>query len=129
MCKYTNQHRNSSFPNVYKNCVNKTVVLSFALPIVARYIATGNLATISIPMLINDTDEMNVKPKDDDDQMMGRPDPNEDPKGKAQRMMGRVNRPIRATIDWNPFVKSLESVPREALAETISKTLLQNMYS
>lgn len=78
-----------------------------------------------IPMLINDTDEMNVRPKDDDDQMMGRPDPNEDSKGKAQRMMGRVNRPIKATIDWNPLVKSMESVPREALADTISKTLLQ----
>ena len=76
-------------------------------------------------MLINDTDEMNVKPKDDDDQMMGRPDPNEDPKGKAQRMAGRANRPIKAAIDWNPYLKSFESVPREALAEAISKTLLQ----
>ena len=26
-----------------------------------------------IPQLINDEDELNVKPKDDDDQMMGRP--------------------------------------------------------
>jgi uncharacterized protein (DUF1800 family) len=78
-----------------------------------------------LPRLINDTDEMNMRPKDDDDQMMGRMDPNEDPKGKAQRMAGRAGRPILADIDWKQYVKSFESVPRESLTEAISKTLLQ----
>ncbi|HUR65956.1 MAG TPA: DUF1800 domain-containing protein [Chitinophagaceae bacterium] len=78
-----------------------------------------------LPRLINDTDEMNVRPKDDDDTMMGRMDPNEAPKGKAQRMMGRSNKPILADIDWKLYVNNFESVPREALGEAIAKNLLQ----
>ncbi len=79
-----------------------------------------------LPMLINDSDEMNVRPKDDDDQMMGRSDPNEDPKNKAQRMINRATgRPIIADIDWRLYVKNYESVPRESLVEAITKTLLQ----
>jgi hypothetical protein len=78
-----------------------------------------------IPRMINDTDEMNVRPKDDDDQMMGRPDPNEDPKAKAQRMAGRAGKPILASIDWSLFFKNFESIPREQLSDSVSKTLLQ----
>lgn len=78
-----------------------------------------------IPRLLNDTDEMNVRPKDDDDQMMGRVDANEDPKAKAQQMMGKSNRPIIVDINWKDFVKNFESVPRENLAIAISKILLQ----
>ncbi|MGB3005011.1 MAG: DUF1800 domain-containing protein [Chitinophagaceae bacterium] len=78
-----------------------------------------------IPRMINDTDEMNVRPKDDDDQMMGRPDTKEDPKAKAQRMTGGAGKPILANIDWSLFVKNFESTPRGALADAISKNLLQ----
>jgi uncharacterized protein (DUF1800 family) len=78
-----------------------------------------------IPRLLNDTDEMNVRPKDDDDQMMGRVDANKDPKAKAQQIMGKSNRPIIVDINWNEFVKNFESVPRENLAISISKILLQ----
>jgi len=78
-----------------------------------------------IPKLIDDTDEMNVRPKDDDDQMMGRMDPDEEPKAKAARISGRAGRPIKANVDWKKYTKNFESVPREKLAETISKILLQ----
>jgi uncharacterized protein (DUF1800 family) len=78
-----------------------------------------------IPKLIDDSDEMNVKPKDDDDQMMGRSDPNEDPKSKAARLSGRVGKPIRANIDWSLYVKNFESVSKENLVDSISKYLLQ----
>jgi uncharacterized protein (DUF1800 family) len=78
-----------------------------------------------IPKLIEDTDEMNVTPKADDDQMMGRPDPNEDPKAKAQRFAGRAGRPLRANVDWSGYVKSYESVEKEKLVDTISRNLLQ----
>jgi len=80
---------------------------------------------LRIPRLLNDTDEMNVRPKDDDDQMMGRKDMNEDPKGMAQQMMGRSAKPINVDIDWNQYVKNFESVPRENLAASISTILLQ----
>jgi len=78
-----------------------------------------------IPMMMNDTDEMNVRPKTDDDQMMGRNDPDEDPKGKAQRMVGRLNKPLKANIDWSQYIKNFESVPKENLINDISKILLQ----
>ena len=78
-----------------------------------------------IPKLIDDADELNVRPKDDDDQMMGRNDPNEDPKNKAMRIAGRAGKPIRANVDWNTYTKSFETVTRESLFEAISKNLLQ----
>jgi uncharacterized protein (DUF1800 family) len=74
-----------------------------------------------IPKLINDTDEMNVKPKDDDDQMMGRSD-NERMKGfgPARRQM------INANIDWSLYVKKFENTEKEKLVDSISKILLQS---
>jgi uncharacterized protein (DUF1800 family) len=73
-----------------------------------------------IPKLINDIDEMNVKPKDDDDQMMGRSD-NEKMKGygPARRQM------INANIDWSLYVKKFENTEKEKLVDSISKILLQ----
>ncbi|MEI9809967.1 MAG: DUF1800 family protein [Bacteroidota bacterium] len=60
-----------------------------------------------IPQLINDEDEMNVKPKDDDDQMMGSPGMvNEE---KVKKPGGRANalkkEQINANVDWNPVCK------------------------
>jgi len=79
-----------------------------------------------IPRLIDDTDELNVRPKDDDDQMMGRMDGNEAmAKGKTKRIAGGGNRPILAEIEWNQYVKYFESVPREMLTGAVAKILLQ----
>ncbi len=76
-----------------------------------------------IPQLINDTDEMNVKPKDDDDQMMGRKDENN---SKNMKGYGPIRRQtINANIDWNIYVKKFEKTEKEKLADAISKTLLQ----
>lgn len=78
-----------------------------------------------LPRLINDTDEMNIRPKDDDDQMMGRMDPNEDPKAKAMRIAGKAGRPILADINWQGYIRHFESVPRESLTDIITTHLLQ----
>jgi uncharacterized protein (DUF1800 family) len=87
-----------------------------------------------IPKMINDVDEMNVTPKDDDDTMMGRPagekmegKPNNKPGGKqnAGGYAGGRRQQINANVDWNIYVKTYESVPREQLAATISSILLQ----
>jgi uncharacterized protein (DUF1800 family) len=77
-----------------------------------------------MPKLINDADEMNVKPKDDDDQMMGRKDDEESQKkmkgyGPARRQM------INANIDWSLYVKKFENTEKEKLVDSISKILLQ----
>jgi uncharacterized protein (DUF1800 family) len=77
-----------------------------------------------IPQLINDKDELNVKPKDDDDQMMGRRD--EDMKSFAKiRGLARAGKPISAEIDWNEYLKYYEKLPREELVNDIAAVLLQ----
>jgi uncharacterized protein (DUF1800 family) len=85
---------------------------------------------LRIPQLINDEDEMNVKPKDDDDQMMGRPaSPDMDDKQVNNKNKRKVNvlkkQQINASIDWSLYVKNFEKIPRENLVETMSKLLLQ----
>jgi uncharacterized protein (DUF1800 family) len=78
-----------------------------------------------IPMLINETDEMNVKPKDDDDQMMGRKDNEDFGRGKMQQVINKGGKPIKAAVDWNLYVKHYDKVEREVLVETIARNLLQ----
>jgi len=78
-----------------------------------------------IPLLINDADEMNVKPKDDDDQMMGRQ--NMENKEERKSLKGLIPRRqvINANIDWNLYVKNFENTEKEKLVDSISKILLQ----
>jgi uncharacterized protein (DUF1800 family) len=78
-----------------------------------------------IPQMLDDKDEFNIKPKDDDDQMMGRKDVNDDPKAGAMKAMGRLNKPIQVNIDWSLYTKNYESVPRESLLPNITGILLQ----
>ena len=84
-----------------------------------------------LPQLINDEDEINVKPKDDDDQMMGRPSTelgtgNDD---VAVKKPGGVNamkkQQINANVDWSLYLKNLEKVQREQLVNTMFDCLLQ----
>jgi uncharacterized protein (DUF1800 family) len=88
-----------------------------------------------LPQLINDEDEMNIKPKDDDDQMMGRSSaslrmdagdqPLRKPGGGGGAMAGMRRQQINANVDWNLYIKNLEKVARENLVDTMSKSLLQ----
>jgi uncharacterized protein (DUF1800 family) len=73
-----------------------------------------------IPQLINDTDELNMKAKDDDDQMMGRKNAEED---KLKKTGSRSV--IRADIEWKDYVKFFEPVADKKLVETLCATLLQ----
>jgi uncharacterized protein (DUF1800 family) len=78
-----------------------------------------------LPQLINDEDEMNIKPKDDDDQMMGRKDTDDVVIKKQGGGNGLKRQQINANVDWNLYVKNLEKVSREELVGTMSKLLLQ----
>jgi hypothetical protein len=78
-----------------------------------------------IPQLIQDKDEINIAPKTDDDQMMGRTDDNEPNVNQKKKGYGKVGKPINADIDWQPFIKNFESVPRENLLATLSASVLQ----
>jgi uncharacterized protein (DUF1800 family) len=75
-----------------------------------------------IPQMINDQDEFNVKPKTDDDQMMGR---NDDDVKLNPGKMGKAAKPINAEIDWNKYVGFYDKVPRTELVNDIAGILLQ----
>ena len=64
-----------------------------------------------IPQMLDDKDEFNIKPKDDDDQMMGRKDNNDDPKATAMKTLGRLNKPIQVNIDWTLYTKPCPCAP------------------
>lgn len=76
-----------------------------------------------LPLLLNDVDDFNVKPKDDDDQMMGRKD--QDRQKQPMKGMGKGNRPINATINWLPVIDFYKHTPREELQQKITSVLLQ----
>jgi uncharacterized protein (DUF1800 family) len=83
-----------------------------------------------LPQLINDEDEINIKPKDDDDQMMGRANPDKmNPEGKPAKSKGGAagmrRQQINANVDWNLYVKNLEKVSRDELIGAMSGFLLQ----
>jgi uncharacterized protein (DUF1800 family) len=74
---------------------------------------------LRIPQLFFTSDELNIKPKDDDDQMMGKRD-------NATARMGKFGGQfIGAQINWGPYLIKYEGVPREKLVQTISNKILQ----
>ena len=71
---------------------------------------------LRLPQLINDEGHLNIKPKDDDDWMMGNSgNPSPASKGK----------PVEVKIDWDIYTKNFAAVPREKLMESLSSSLLQ----
>ena len=78
-----------------------------------------------LPQMFNDTDEFNVKPKADDDQMMGRTDDGQPSVYKGNKAMGKVGKPINAEISWTNYLKNFESVSREQLMDALNNSLLQ----
>ncbi|HET9826730.1 MAG TPA: DUF1800 domain-containing protein [Chitinophagaceae bacterium] len=77
-----------------------------------------------IPQLINDKDEFNVKPKSDDDQMMGRSEGELKITQKADGM-GKAGRIINAQIDWGQYLEYYNTVAREQLVNDMAGVLLQ----
>ena len=71
-----------------------------------------------IPQLFNDRDEFNIKPKTDDDQMMGRNDDD-------IKTLGKKARSINAEIDWTKYLGYYNRVPLGELVNGIAGNLLQ----
>lgn len=79
---------------------------------------------LRLPGLISDKDELNVQPKSDDDQMMGRTAMGE-ARTNSKRAFGKTARPIKALVDWKAYTENFEAVPREQLLPAINSFLLQ----
>lgn len=88
------------------------------------WIDSSTLMTrMRIPQMFNDKDELNVAPKADDDQMMGRKTDGTAavPAGGKKRNMFAIN----AKIDWQQYIAKYKDVKREALIPEIKQNLLQ----
>lgn len=80
-----------------------------------------------IPQLINDEDELNIKPKDDDDQMMGRDQAEMTPAPK--KITGKGAKPINADVNWPLYARQFEKTGREKLINAMAGMLLQTKTS
>jgi len=76
---------------------------------------------LRVPQIIYSADEFQMKPKDDDDQMMGMKDAREN--GAGYKM--KNGQFIKARIHWDTYLKNFDSVPREKLTAAIASSLLQ----
>ncbi len=68
-----------------------------------------------IPQILTDADNFVVKPKDDDDTMMGME--GVDKKAKAKQ--------VNVTVNWDAVIKVFDNTPRENLMHAISNVVLQ----
>ncbi len=71
---------------------------------------------LSIPHILTSANEFSVKPKDDDDTMMGM---------QSEDIAKVRSRQINIAVDWDSVIKVFESVPREKLIEHITNVVLQ----
>jgi len=79
-----------------------------------------------LPQLFNDKDELNLSPKPDDDQMMGREENDRAPAGSQKvRTTVRGVRFIDAKLEWQDFYNYLAPVQRDKLENAIAAALLQ----
>jgi uncharacterized protein (DUF1800 family) len=81
------------------------------------------MARLRIPQMLNDEDELNIRPKDDDDGMMGRQE-NSRNEMRTAKGMGKLGKPLNARIHWNDYTKNYDSIPRESLLSSIAAFLL-----
>jgi uncharacterized protein (DUF1800 family) len=77
-----------------------------------------------LPQLINDQDELNVRPKTDDDQQMGRME-EATVMASSKKAVGKIGKPIKATVDWEIYTKNFDAIPKEKLVEAVNSSLLQ----
>ena len=68
-----------------------------------------------IPQILTDADDFVVRPKDDDDTMMG----TEGVESRARE------RQINVTVDWDAVIKVFDKIPREKLMQKIGDVVLQ----
>lgn len=76
---------------------------------------------LRLPQLLNDRDELNLSPKSDDDQMMGR----EDSQANISNIKRGVVNSINARLEWKDLYRYLSKTERGKLENRIASILLQ----
>lgn len=75
---------------------------------------------LRIPQMIYAGDEVNMKPKEDDDQTMGMKE-----QAPARGLGKKGGQLIMTTIDWGAYVKNFDKKPKDGLLAHIGDLLLQ----
>jgi hypothetical protein len=83
--------------------------------------STTLMYRLRLPLLLNDQDDFSIKPKDDDDLMMGRMGTNTI--SNKQPAIGRNG--LQVNVDWKVYANNFMDIPREKMVQTISNSLLQ----
>ena len=73
-----------------------------------------------LPGLLSDADILNVRPKDDDDQMMGRKDDE-----ATVRFRAKERKIFNADIEWGIYTGIFADIPKEKLIGAMAGVLLQ----
>jgi uncharacterized protein (DUF1800 family) len=77
-----------------------------------------------LPQLISDRDELNIRPKTDDDMTGGREEDSMTPTNN-KKGYGRVGKPIQADVRWQQLTSQFEKIPKEQLLTALQNGLLQ----
>ena len=77
---------------------------------------------LRLPQLFNDSDELNIRPKTDDDMTGGR---EANSAASMKNAYGKAGKPIQADIFWKLFTKQFDRTPRESLLSEVQAALLQ----
>lgn len=83
------------------------------------------MVRLRLPQLFAGNDELNMRPKTDDDVMGGRTDSGEPNVANQKRGIAGVGKPVYATINWQAYAKNFEAVGRDQLFPSLQTTLLQ----
>ena len=83
--------------------------------------STTLMYRLRLPLLLNDQDDFSIKPKDDDDVMMGRMEG----KTASNRQSTVGNNALQVDVDWDSYTTNFFNVPREKLVQEMSASLLQ----
>jgi hypothetical protein len=90
------------------------------------------LFRLRIPQLMYDSSEFRLRPKEDDDQLMGMKET--EPQAAAHTGPGQARagkgksggvQMIRVDIDWAPYLKGFDKIPDQQLFAAISGVVLQ----
>jgi uncharacterized protein (DUF1800 family) len=75
---------------------------------------------LRLPRILHDDDDVNARPKDDDDVMMGLADKAADTRSKGDSRKGLVN----VDIDWETYAAQFKQVTKDRLPESVAAVLL-----
>jgi uncharacterized protein (DUF1800 family) len=80
---------------------------------------------LRIPQLIYASDEIQLKPKEDDDQQMGMREMAGREINQKNYFKNKAAQVIEAKINWDDYLNKFEKIPRENLTASIAETILQ----